>query len=39
MEVKLVRKEIWNNKIKPLLTEYLRGTGKSTDSYKKAFRV
>lgn len=36
---KEVRENVWNDSIKPLLEEYLRGTGKSTNEYAKAFGI
>lgn len=39
LTAKEVRKDVWQNNIKPLLEEYLRGTGKSTKDYAKAFGI
>jgi 5-methylcytosine-specific restriction protein B len=34
-----VRQDVWSNSIKPLLEEYLRGTGKHLTDYKIAFGI
>ncbi len=37
LTAKEVRQDVWSNSIKPLLEEYLRGTGKHLTDYKEAF--
>ncbi|MDG2227469.1 MAG: AAA family ATPase [Flavobacteriales bacterium] len=37
LTTKEVRQDVWSKSIKPLLEEYLRGTGKQLTDYKKAF--
>jgi len=36
---KELRENVWNDSLQPLIEEYLRGTGKATNEYAKAFGI